>query len=334
MKRGLGAAALVACASASMLFADVARADDAKRDAQRADVLFQEGRTALLRGDYAVACKKLEESQNLDPAAGTLLNLSSCEEHRGKLKKAYRLLEAALKLDPKADQLAECKKELARLDKRLPRLVLRLPDGAPDGTKLSLDDEDLDDLGAPIVVDPGKHTIAVHASGHEDSSMSVNVGEGETETPNLTLGPQVADGASAPPKGSKSDRPQNLGAPVKAPSIPPTAWLLGGAGVVGIAVGSVFGLRWKSANDAAKAICPEYPVGVCTASDIESHSSYVSRAHTDSTLAVGGFVVGSAALAAAVVITLVGGSSGDSARLEIGPTVARGGSGFHAGGAW
>jgi hypothetical protein len=64
--------------------------------ASTAETLFREGREAVKRGDYAVACPKFEESQRLDPANGTLLNLALCEEGWGHVDDARRHLKEVL----------------------------------------------------------------------------------------------------------------------------------------------------------------------------------------------------------------------------------------------
>lgn len=48
--------------------------------AARAQALFEEGRLLMVQDLYVKACPKFEESQRLDPAVGTLLNLAICEE--------------------------------------------------------------------------------------------------------------------------------------------------------------------------------------------------------------------------------------------------------------
>jgi hypothetical protein len=55
----------------------VARADD-NPDAVRATALFAEGRRLMATEDYASACPKLAESQALEPAADTALDLAIC----------------------------------------------------------------------------------------------------------------------------------------------------------------------------------------------------------------------------------------------------------------
>ncbi len=85
---GVAFAALVVACAAS------ARADG--DPPPPAEALFREGREAMKRGDYAVACPKFEESQKLDPANGTLLNLALCEEALGHPERARELLRDVL----------------------------------------------------------------------------------------------------------------------------------------------------------------------------------------------------------------------------------------------
>jgi hypothetical protein len=73
-----------------------AQSADRANDSATAEALFAAGREAIRRGDYQAACPMFAESNRLDPAVGTVLNLAICEEHLGQL--ASRL--AALSRSP------------------------------------------------------------------------------------------------------------------------------------------------------------------------------------------------------------------------------------------
>src|SRR5690242_7148142 len=105
------------------LFAQPAGAD--VRDPVAAEALFHDGRAAAQKGDWETACPKFRESQRLDPAAGTLLNLADCEEHRGKVATAWQLFRQVVESLPPTDERVPLAKDRASaLEKRLPRLTV------------------------------------------------------------------------------------------------------------------------------------------------------------------------------------------------------------------
>jgi hypothetical protein len=67
--------------------------EDAKNQAEK---LFQEGKQALEQGLYTEACNKFQQSQQLDPAGGTILALAFCLEQTGQRKPAMERFQEAL----------------------------------------------------------------------------------------------------------------------------------------------------------------------------------------------------------------------------------------------
>src|SRR3954466_12769231 len=62
----------------------------------QAEVLFRQGRDLLTAGKVAEACSAFEESEKLQPAVTTRLNLAGCREKLGELATAWGMfLDAA-----------------------------------------------------------------------------------------------------------------------------------------------------------------------------------------------------------------------------------------------
>src|SRR3954469_3989630 len=94
-------------------------------DPATAQALFDQGRKLMGQERWAEACPKLEESQRLDPAGGTLLHLALCREHEGRIATAWALYQdAALqaKRDNRKDRAKIAQDRVDALSSRLPRL--------------------------------------------------------------------------------------------------------------------------------------------------------------------------------------------------------------------
>jgi hypothetical protein len=149
------------------------------RDPKRAEVLFEEARALVKAGKYESACPRFADSQRLDPAAGTLMNLADCQEHTSNLLSArshWRALLQALPLtgDPRR---ALAQQRLEELQPKIPRLAIWLSPGAPAGAKVSRDGVELAStaLGLSDEVDPGMHEVIVRVQGHQDRKYLIAV---------------------------------------------------------------------------------------------------------------------------------------------------------------
>lgn len=252
----------LACASLLGAFALAEpRPSAAAEDAPRAEALYQQGKAAFKKGDFAGARASFAESQRLDPAAGTLLYLAECEERLGLLASAWEHAEHAVgALAPHDERLAAAKQRVLDLEKRLPRLLLTLAPDAPPGARVRSDSVELGaaSLGVPLPIDPGAHEIVVSAPGRADRRYAVALAEKETKTLVVTVGPALA---SAP-------------APVDSTSTRRTlAYVAGGAGAVGVIGAVVTGVVVKTSEGTAANHCPK---NLCDPAGIDA----VSRGKT------------------------------------------------------
>ena len=101
----------------------------AQADAQQkaaAESLFDEGKQLLSQGQYESACRRFEQSQEIDPGVGTLLYLGDCYERSGRPASAWATFREA-----SSAALAAGQADRGRMaDERAARNFA--PGGAPD----------------------------------------------------------------------------------------------------------------------------------------------------------------------------------------------------------
>lgn len=309
--RGLVKGARIVACLVAWTFCSTARAAGKGQDQALAEALFDQSITLMKAGDYASACPKLAESQRLDPAPGTLLYLGDCYEKTGRLATAWATFREAIALsssssEPKRADLARTR--AAALEKRLPWLRAELP-GTSNVHVLTLDGTEIGRAlwGSELPIDPGEHTLVASAPDHASRTIPFRVEGGEhriisianledaaptTGTPSPPPPPHAA--APAPPvERSAAVRPDPPGRPWQKP----VALGVAGAGVIGLGLGTFFGLQAFSRWGDAEPLCPAdrcSPRGVALAGDARS-------AATMSTVA---FVVGSILLGAGAALYL------------------------------
>ena len=236
------------------------------RDPAGAEVLYRAGRDVARRGDWDSACAKFAESQRLDPAPGTLLNLADCEEHQKHLASAWQHFVQAQQLLQKNDsRVTFARDRAAALESRLPRITVRLAEGAPAATRVTRDEQELGSgaLGVALPVDPGDHVIVAKLEGHEDARVTVTVREGETRDAMIAPGPLVGPAPATPaPYAATPARKEEPPHPITsrpAHETPVAGYVFLGAGAVGIATGAITGIMALSRAGTVKDACgPNY----------------------------------------------------------------------------
>jgi serine/threonine-protein kinase len=184
-----------------------------------AEALFDEGRALMDKGDIAGACRKFEESDRLDPAPGTLLNLASCYERLGKVASAWATYRSAA---PMARERGQAEREkfarqrAAELEPRLPRLRVTVPEQSRvEGLTIVRDGKDLAASlwGQALPVDPGTVEVTASARGREPWSGRAELKEGKTDelvVPLLKSLPPGAEPTAAPAPPAPAATPGQL----------------------------------------------------------------------------------------------------------------------------
>jgi hypothetical protein len=269
-----------------------------------ASALFERGLEAMQRRDLARGCPLLAESARLDPRPGALFTAAECEFSWGKFGSAdahYQdFLAHFARMSPDQRTAQETRAVIAarmraELAPRVPKLALELAPGAPPGTRVRRDGVELGSaaLGVALPVDPGEHDVTVTAPDGREATRKVAVREGKTERISLTLPAAVAHpGAGAGASGASGLR--TLG------------WAALGVGVVGLGVGSVFGLTAIGKAETVEQHC----VGAVCDRDGRTAADEAKSAATVSTVA---FVAGGVALAAGSALLLFAPAKGASA---------------------
>jgi hypothetical protein len=278
-----------------------------------ARALFAEGRKLAADGNYAAACPKFEESLRLEVGVGTQFNLANCWEHTGRIASAQALFlgaAASAKAAGQADREQVLRERAAALEPRLSRLVIEVSDSDP---KLVVKRDELplarDVLGTAVAVDPGQYVIVAKAPGKKTWTKTVEV---TLRTKVVTVEIPVLEAAEAvapaAPKKAAVAKPPPLAARA-APAgerarkpLPYNALAVAGAGVASLALGTVFAVRFKMANDDAKEICPSNRD--CTVKEIQEHDRLVDKAKSSRPWIYAGYGVGVAALGGAAVLYL------------------------------
>jgi hypothetical protein len=305
--------------------AEPSAAGPADSDKAKADALFNEGQAELEAGRVDSACAKLSESQKLDAAVGTLLNLARCHELQGKTATAWREYQAAARLAQErgqADRAAGAAKLATELEPKLSKLRIDVPT-ALAGLVVQRDGEQLKEssFGTFEPLDPGEHLVEARAPEREPWSTKVKLGPSADQqtvaVPQLARPVVAADADGS--GGSDGVRVAGL--------------VLGGVGVVGLAIGTAFGVVALKDVSAAKddpALCPDE---WCSPAGRDAINAATTKAHVSTV----GLVVGGAALVAGVVMAIAGGSSEaapseQATRLDVVPVLGPGTAGVAVGG--
>ncbi|HEY8076471.1 MAG TPA: hypothetical protein VIF62_20240 [Labilithrix sp.] len=283
MRKGASAIVLLA----ALGFAAPARAQSNEAGAE---ALFNEGVALVESGHVEEGCKKLEASEALDPATGTLIHLGDCYEKVGRAASAWaRFREAASRAskDGRTDWETVAKTRASEIEPKLAHLRI----DATAGITVRRDGQDVPAaaFGSALPIDPGDYTIAASANGKKTWSAKVHVESASLTTVSV---PALEDEPASSSPASPSAEPDA--------TLRTVGWGIAAVGVAGVIVGGVSGLVAIGHNNASKRSCPND--GPCADDSARSDNASARTAATISTV---GFVAGGVLLAGGIALVLV-----------------------------
>jgi hypothetical protein len=299
-----------------------------ERDSAAAQALFDQARALMKAKRFDEACPKLAESQRLDPGIGTQFRLADCYEQQGKIASAWvGFLDVAslAAASHQGEREKAARQRAAKLEPRLPRLTIDVPaDNRSDGLTVKRDGMAVGDAqwGGAVPVDPGDHVVVASAPGRRDYSATVSLHEGASATVSVPALQELVVAAPAaqqvtaapapvaPQPQAAPPQPLEPGPPPPSHSTGPSTLVigLGALGVVGVGVGTAFGIMASSKYDESKSNCRKSDENLCSPQGVDQRNT----AFTYGNVATAGFIVGGLALAGAATLWIFGGSASEA----------------------
>lgn len=223
-------------------------AQPSPEDKAVAESLFRDGRRMMDEGRFKEACRKLEESQRLDPADGTLLNLAVCHEKEGRVATAWGEFMTALttaRRDGRTDRESLAREHIQSLEPTLPRLFIEVPQTSRvPGLKVLRNGTPLQQgaWDTALPVDPGDVEIEAQAPDYKPWKTKVTIALAKTDRvsiPKLVPAPPAPKSSASGFIGLQTPPPDGSGQRI-------TGLVLGGVGLAAVGVGSFFGVRASS----------------------------------------------------------------------------------------
>lgn len=274
-----------------------------------AEQLFRDASELMRNGNVAAACPKFAESQKLDPQLGTLLNLATCHEKEGKTATAWgeysELLDQAKRRGDTA-RYDYTEKHLAELEPKLSRV--KVDPGTAKLDVVRLDGHELGPAAWSVAfpVDPGEHRFEFEAGGKKQS-LEVTVTDPGTKivtVPPFDSSPPANDVVPPPITPPPPAEPTGRGNGQRM-----AGYIVGGVGVVGLGIGTIFGVTALGKKSDVDAHCNG---PICD----ETGMAAQDDARSAATLSTVGFVAGALLVAGGVALIVTAPKSSSSVALR------------------
>jgi hypothetical protein len=185
-------------------------------------------------------------------------------EARDKAREVSLIKDSDVESQPDKDAIKEAAAFYAAVEDRIPSIVVSWS-GVADGVEvtLTIDGRKIPAAASktPNKVNPGDHTVVASAPGYEDGKSTVNVGEGKSESVQVTL--KAIPGWKPPEPPTPPEKKDNTVTTPPKRGVHPLVWVglaTTGAGLIAGGVGGGIALsKDKCAHDGIPNNCPQAP---------------------------------------------------------------------------
>lgn len=252
-------------------------------------------------------------------------SIKASNEHKLRAARSQLLVCAAASCP--ADIRKECVNRVDELNAAIPTIIFQAKDGAGTdiiAVKVTMDAEVIAERleGTALSIDPGSHSFTFETVGQPAVHEQLVIQQGEKDRrERIVFGPTSAPvtpaaPTAAPTPGALPSTP-DLGAPSGGSGLGTQkvlAIVAGGVGVVGLGIGTAFGVMAISQKSDAQSACPASP---CMTQDGLNKWNNAGSTGNVSTI---GFVIGGVGIAGAAVLWFTAPSSGGSStQVGFGP---------------
>lgn len=308
--------------------ADAGAADEAPAAAGGATVSASElaarGKQEYDAGNWKKAIEFYQRAESLEHSAENLLYWARAAEKLGKLVQARENYMVVLDEEGEGDAIeqmkVEAKTELDALEPRMPWVTIVVK-GADIDTEVqvTVDGQPLmpGTLSLKQPIDPGMHEFRTRAGDLEGKPVKATFAEGQHQEISLELPVEKKsalvrhESLLPPPQSDQSEpepeplfedeqEPMDTGSP----GLRTAGYVTLGVGVVGLGVGTVFGLQTSSKNDDIRSLCGD--TNHCPREVETDVQRLRDDAKSSGILATVGFIVGGVGVATGATLLLVG----------------------------
>ncbi|MDQ3340572.1 MAG: hypothetical protein M4D80_35900 [Myxococcota bacterium] len=152
------------------------------------EALFKEGRELVEADDWKNGCAKFEAAYEESQKPSIEANLAMCAEHFDELPKAWRLYLSAAEKWGAEEGAISLRDKAAGVAKRATVVVIRVPDPALDGLRITLAGREVEPASEiRELVIPGDIKVSAKATGREPWRQTVTGRPGETVAVEVVL---------------------------------------------------------------------------------------------------------------------------------------------------